>query len=392
MKKCWIIISLTILALTFSFADDGMWLPHQMKILNLKSAGLEMDPGMLYNQDGTGIMSAVVHLGGGSGEFVSNDGLILTNHHVAFGAIQRGSDADHDYITDGFTAWDHSEEIPAVGYFANVLLGYKDVSDIVLAKVKPGMNEEKREKRIEKIIEKLSEAEEAKAADLRVVIRAMYGGNKYFMFTFKHISDIRLVYAPPKSLGNFGGDVDNWMWPRHTCDFSFLRAYVSPDGEGTDYSEENVPYRPKAKLKISLDGLKEGDFTFVMGYPGRTYRNYMMKEVEAEVSRMEGSISQRIANIDFLEKAGQDNRGVQIKYASRIKSLNNYLKNYQGKLESFEKANILNIKKLWEQELLDWINADNERFNKYGDVVAAFNKAFELQAAFRAEASNYPNF
>lgn len=391
MNKRIVTIAMLLLSLSFAFADDGMWLPHQMKMLNLQAEGLKMDPGMLYREDGTGIMSAVVQLGGGSGEFVSKDGLILTNHHVAFGAIQRASDADHDYITDGFIAWDKGEEIPAVGYVASVLLGYEEVTDQVLHKVKPGMNLKKRQDRINKNMDKLRDAAEAKASDLQVRISAMYGGNKYFMFTFKRLEDVRLVYAPPRDLGNFGGDIDNWMWPRHTCDFSFLRAYVSPEGQGAPFAKENVPYQPKSVLKISLEGLKEGDFTFVMGFPGRTYRNLLLKEVEADVTRMEASIARRIATIDFLEKTGENNRAVQIKYASRVKSLNNYLKNFQGKLEGFQKADILNIKTAWEEDLTAWINADAARQAQYGDVVAEFNAAFEAQAAFRQHGANRPN-
>ena len=383
----WLVMALVLGAA----ADDGMWLPHQMKMLNLKTQGLLMDPARLYQEDGTGLMSAVVHLGGGTGEFVSQDGLILTNHHVAFGAIQRASDKEHDYLANGFVARTRTEEISAQGYTANVLTGYKDVTGLVLAKVKPGMDLKKREDRINEAIEKLREAETAKGPDLQVRVSAMYGGNRYYMFVFKRLQDVRLVYAPPQALGNFGGEVDNWMWPRHTCDFSFLRAYVSPSGEGAPYSEENVPYHPKSVAKLSIDGLKEGDLTFVMGYPGRTYRNYMLKEVEAEITRMERSIAQRIGTVDFLERAGANDRGVEIKYASLVKGLNNYLKNYKGKLEGFKKADILAIKAGWEKEITDWVNADAARQTQYGDVVAHFNAVFNKQAAFLAQGSNRPN-
>jgi hypothetical protein len=382
------IMLLTAFAL---WADDGMWLPHQMKSLDLKALGLEMDPGMLYKEDGTGLMSAIVHLGGGTGEFVSENGLILTNHHVAFRAIQSASTTENDYIEYGFLAADLSEEIPARGYIANVLTGYEDVTDIILENVKPGMNLKKRGEIIEKNIEALREKEEVEGSDIRIRIASMYGGNQYYLFRFKHLQDIRLSYAPPENLGSFGGDIDNWMWPRHTCDFTFLRAYVSPEGEGAAYHKDNVPYKPKSVVKISLDGLKEGDFNFIIGYPGRTYRNHMLKEVEAEITNMKQSIEYRKDLIDFLEKAGENNREVQIKYASRLSGLNNGLKNFQGKLEGFEKADIVSIKKSWEKQITEWINADRRRKSQYGDVVGEFNKTFEKLAAFEENTGRHPN-
>ncbi|MFQ5722830.1 MAG: S46 family peptidase, partial [Candidatus Aminicenantales bacterium] len=235
-------VSILVISLSlFCLADDGMWLPHQMKNLNLKALGLKMNPADLYRKDGTGLMSAVVHLGGGTGEFVSHEGLILTNHHVAFGALQRASTKEKDYIENGFIAWTKKEEIPAKGYIADVLLGYEDVTDQVLASLKPGMSYKQRYYALDKIKKELISQAEKEGKDIRASIASVYSGNKYYLFRFKRIRDIRLVYAPPRDLGNFGGDIDNWMWPRHTCDFSFLRAYVSKDNVGVDYSPDNIP-------------------------------------------------------------------------------------------------------------------------------------------------------
>ena len=184
-------------------------------------------------------------------------------------------------------------------------------------------------------------AGEKAGKDLRCTLASMYSGNAYYLYTFKQIRDIRLVYAPPQDLGNFGGETDNWMWPRHTCDFSFLRAYVAPDGTAADYSPSNVPYEPKVWLKVSLDGFKEGDFTFVMGYPGRTYRNYALPELKSDQENMARRIKDIQDLIGFYEAAGKNDKEVEIRYAGQVKGLYNGLKNMQGKLEGFVKYDLV---------------------------------------------------
>ena len=356
-------------------AQDGMWMPHQMKMLNLQKQGLQMNPDDLFKKDGTGLMSAVVHLGGGTGEFVSKEGLILTNHHVAFGAIQRASDTENDYIKHGFIASTKEKEIPALGYIANVLLGYEDVTDKVMKVLKPKMTFEEKHNAINKIKKKLIEAAEKEGKDIQARFSSMYSGNKYYLFRFKHIKDVRLVYAPPRDLGNYGGDINNWMWPRHTNDFTFLRAYVSPEGEGAAFSKENVPYKPKSVMKISLDGLKEGDFTFVMGYPGRTYRNYTHQEVVNSLNTLKSRLNDYLANIAFYEAEGENNREIEIKYARTVKGMHNARKNYQGKLEGFEKINLLGKKKDQEAEVAEWIktNAKSEYTTALADFETYLN-------------------
>jgi hypothetical protein len=365
-------------------ADDGMWMPHQMKALDLKALGLRMDPGDLYKTDGTGLMSAVVNLGGGTGEFVSPEGLVLTNHHVAYGAIQRASSKEHDYITDGFLARTRAEEIPAQGYTVGVLLGYEDVTAKVNACFKPKMTPRQRYDAFEKAQKEIVAAAEKGAKDLRCTLASMYSGNAYYLFTFKQVRDVRLVYAPPQDLGNYGGETDNWMWPRHTCDFSFLRAYVAPDGAAADFSPSNVPYRPKAWVKVSLDGFKEGDFTFVMGYPGRTYRNYALAELKADQENMAARIKDAQDLIAFYEAAGKSDKEIEIRYAGLVKGLYNGLKNRQGKLEGFVKYDLVAKKEAQEKELLAWIAADPARARKYGAAPAALEAFLARQKAFGA--------
>ena len=382
LKSLILIVALILVSGNFGFPDDGMWLPHQMKDLNLEAKGLLMDPGNLFKKDGTGLMSAVVDLGGGTASFVSPQGLLLTNHHVAFGAIQRASDKDHDYIENGFLAKDLNEEIPASGYNADVLLGYDDVTKEIMKSVRPGMTPLQRYYAIDKAKKRLIEKEEKKAKDRRCDIQEMYNGNQYYLFKFKRLRDVRLVYAPPQSIGNFGGDIDNWMWPRHTCDFSYLRAYVSKDNVGTDYSPDNVPYKPTSYLKISLDGIKEGDFTFVMGYPGRTYRNYTVSEFQEDIVQSKEWIELFKKTIDFFENAGKDSREIQIKYASRIKGLNNNLKNREGKLEGFEKANVFDKKRAFEEKFNQWVNSDQEKVKKYGNILKKIDDFTKVRSAF----------
>jgi hypothetical protein len=374
-----------VLALAFTAgADDGMWMPHQMKALDLKALGLQMDPGDLYKTDGTGLMSAVVNLGGGTGEFVSAEGLVLTNHHVAYGAVQRASSKENDYINNGFLARTRAEEIPAQGYTAGVLLGYEDVTAKVNAYFKPKMTPRQRYDAFDKAQKDLIAAGEKGGQDLRCTLASMYSGNAYYLYTFKQIRDVRLVYAPPQDLGNFGGETDNWMWPRHTCDFSFLRAYVAPDGAAADFSPSNVPYKPKVWMKVSLDGFKEGDFTFVMGYPGRTYRNYALAELKADQENMARRIKDTQDRIAFYEAAGKNDKEVEIRYAGLVKGLYNGLKNAQGKLEGFVKYDLVEKKAAQEKELVDWIGADPARAKKYGSAPAALTAFLARQKEFGA--------
>ena len=364
-------------------ADDGMWMPHQMTDLNLKSLGLQMNPDDLYRKDGTGLMSAVVHLGGGSGEFVSKEGLILTNHHVAFGALQRASTPEKDYIQNGFIAWTKQEEIPSKGSHADVLLGYEEITERVISVLKPSMSYRQKYEALEKVKKNIIAEEEKQGTDIRARVASMYSGNQIYLFLFKRLKDIRIVYAPPRDLGNYGGDIDNWMWPRHTCDFAFFRAYVSKDNIGVDYSQDNIPYQPKSILKISLDGFQENDFSFVMGFPGRTYRNYTLSELESDIDYMKKRIPLYSDIIVFLEKAGENNREIQIKYSRSVNGLNNSLKNYRGKIEGMENIAILDKKNDQEKEFLDWVKQDPDRQKKYAKVlddIEIFMKKYKIHS------------
>jgi hypothetical protein len=387
MKKAGILVIFAILAWPAwqAVADEGMWLPHQMSGLSLTAQGLKMNPDDLYKKDGTGLMSAIVNLGGGTGEFVSADGLILTNHHVAFGALQRASTKEADYIKNGFLAATRAEEIQGPGSSADVLIGYEDVTARIRKSVKPGMTYLQIYNALEKAQKEIVAEGEKSGKDLRCTVASMYSGNQFYLFTFKRLRDVRIVYAPPQDLGNFGGEVDNWMWPRHTCDFSFLRAYVSKDGLGAEFSPANVPYKPKSVVKISLDGVKDGDFTFIMGYPGRTYRNNTLAEVKFDRDGLVRRVEQFKEMIAFFEKAGQGKRDVEIKYAGLVKGLYNSLKNMQGKIEGMDKIDLFGKKAAVEADFLAWAGQDPARQKRYGDILGRIDADMDKLAEFTSK-------
>ena len=232
---------------TISFADEGMWVLDALNELpwkKIQAKGLELNPKDIYNPKGVSIADAVVQIGGGTGTFVSSKGLILTNHHVAFGAIQRQSSADQDLLRKGFLASTIAEEIHAKGYQARICTGMKDVTKKVLKGINDNLSYAERYEIIQKNQQKIVDAAETEDY-IRANVLEMLSGTKYYLFTYYVIKDVRIVYAPSQSVGEYGGDIDNWMWPRHTGDFSFMRAYVGPDGKPADYSETNVPFKPK---------------------------------------------------------------------------------------------------------------------------------------------------
>jgi hypothetical protein len=250
-----------------------------------------------------------------------------------------------------------------------VLLGYEEITDRVMSVIKPSMTYRQKYEALEQVEKNIIAEAEKQGEDIRASVASMYSGNQYYLFLFKRLKDIRIVYAPPRDLGNYGGDVDNWMWPRHTCDFAFFRAYVSQNNIGREYSPDNVPYQPKSILKISLDGFQEDDFSFVMGFPGRTYRNYSLSELESDIDNMKKRITLYTDIIAFLEKAGENSREIQIKYARIIRGLNNSLKNYTGKIEGMENIAILDKKSDQEKEFLGWAKQDPERQKKYAKLL-----------------------
>jgi len=363
-----------------SQADEGMWLLDlldQLPIDSLKTLGLELDPMEIYNPKGGGIADAVVKVGGASGSFVSPEGLIITNHHVAFTAVQRQSTPEHNYLRDGFYAETKEQELPAIGYNVYVTRSFQDITHMVLSAVKEKMSGLERYEAIEKTSKKIiREAENGKDVKCKVV--SMYGGGQYYLFTYFKIRDVRLAYVPPSSIGDYGGEIDNWMWPRHAGDFAFLRAYVSPDGKSADYSEENVPYNSKVYLKLSSSGINEGDFVMLIGFPGTTKRYESSFAIDKMVNhRYPKDIRTRQEVIFILKKASAEDSSVALRLSSRIKGLNNYLKKNQGMLEGFERAQILQSKIEEEKLLTEFLNENPKLKKKYGRTLPELDSLFQ---------------
>jgi len=357
-------------------ADEGMFPMSEILKLNLRAKGLEIAPEEIFSPDRASLFFAIVSLGA-TGSFVSPDGLILTNHHVAFGGVQAASTPEKDYLTNGFLAKTRAEEIRAPGMTARVTESFKDVSAEVLSAVTPGLSLAERTKAIEKKMKEIVAAAEKANPGKRAEVSEMFIGKSYVLFLYTSLKDIRLVFIPPLAIGNFGGEVDNWMWPRHTGDYSFLRAYAAPDGSPADFSPKNVPFKPKRFLHVQPAGVKEGDFMFLLGYPGRTYRHYPASYLAYEEDfRMPYVADWYGRQIEIMEKAGAGNPAAELKLSARIKGLANTMKNYRGKLKGMKKIGIVAAKKAEETGLLKFIAADPKRKAAYGDILEGIEKIY----------------
>jgi len=362
-----------ILAPASPAADEGMYPISEILKLDLRSKGLQIDPAEIYGKDQS-LVFAIVSVGA-TGSFVSQDGLFVTNHHVAFGAVQAASTKEHDYIRDGFLARTRTEEIQARGMTARITESFQDISKEVLSAAGPRMEFAARSKALEKRTKEIVARAERENPGKRAEVAEMFTGKTYILFLYTYLKDIRLVYVPPQSIGNFGGEEDNWMWPRHTGDFSFLRAYVAPDGSPADYSADNVPFRPKRHLRVEPRGVGEGDFVFLLGYPGRTYRHstasYLVYEEEV---RMPYVADWYAWQIDLMEKMGAEERGVELMHAARIKGLANTMKNYRGKLKGMRRLGLVARRLEEERALQKFIDADEKRRAQYGTVLVEIAK------------------
>ncbi len=379
MKKFLITICIFFLFVFTVGAQEGMWLLNQIDKLDLNKHGLQVDVNQIYTPGKPGLYSAVIQLGGGTASFVSSNGLLVTNHHVAYTALQRSSSKDNNYIEKGFLARTNAEEIQAPGYRARLMLEMKDVTSEVLEAVKsisePGEREDKINKKIAEMTDAITKGKE----DIEANITEMYNGNQYVLFVSKVFKDVRLVYSPPLSIGNYGGETDNWMWPRHTGDFSFMRVYVSPDGAGKEYSKDNIPYKPQVWLKVANDFLKDKDFTFIIGYPGNTTRYRSSNSVNWNQNiNYPFAIKNFKEIISLLEEKTKDDSEGKIKVANLIKGLANVMKNYEGKVAGMKKTNFLQKKYEFENEFMKWINSSPDRISKYGDLVAKEKKEYDI--------------
>ncbi|MEM8906217.1 MAG: S46 family peptidase [Bacteroidota bacterium] len=364
-----------------SFAGEGMWLPQLLKALNegeMHSLGMKMSAEDIYSVNKGSLKDAIVHFGGFcTSELISSNGLLLTNHHCGYSQIQSHTTLENNYLKDGFWAQTHAEELPNPGLFATFIVRIEDVSEAVLAGVEDGMDKRDRQSKIDQNIEQIK-ANTQKAAHEDLLIRPFYQGNQYFMFVTMTYNDVRLVGTPPESIGKFGADTDNWVWPRHTGDFSLFRIYAGKDNLPADYSTDNVPFQPKHFLPISLDGVAEGDFTLVFGFPGRTDQYLPTPAVEQLIEDLNpAKIAIRDQTLKILDAAMRADEQTRIQYASKFARIANAWKKWIGESQGLQSTNALLKKETLEAAFQKKL-IDNKALNqKYGTILENFERLYD---------------
>ncbi len=368
MKRLFVSIAAFLAILSPMRADEGMWLLPLLEKINseaLSSLGSRLTPEQIYSINNSSIKDAVVQFGGGcTAEMISANGLLVTNHHCGYSSIQSLSSEEHNYLEDGYWAMSLSEEIPVPGLSVKFLQSMTDVTDKV-----------KSDKARERILDRARR----KNPDCTVQIVDFFNDNVQYLVVYKIYRDVRFVGAPPASMGKFGGDTDNWMWPRHTCDFSMFRVYAAPDGSPAEYSSDNVPLQPKQYLRISLKGVSEGDFAMIMGYPGRTQR-YQTAAQLCEMLDINGiRIDARTIRQDIIWDAMRSDDKIALQYASKYASSSNGWKKWIGMEEAFDKLDVIGRQTEKEAELAQWIAEDPDRAGKYGGAVEEIAEAVQAR-------------
>ena len=368
MKR--ILCSLAILA-TFAFgarADEGMWLLPLLEQMNGKAMadlGCRLTPDQIYSINHSSLKDAIVQFGGGcTGEMISQQGLLITNHHCGYSNIQALSTPEHNYLEDGFFAMNRNQEIPVPGLSVTFLESMTDVTDAI---TKAADQQAARQQLI-------SQAQAANPG-CRVTVSAFYNQNVFYLIVYKTYTDVRFVGAPPAALGKFGGETDNWEWPRHTCDFSMFRVYADKNNQPAPYAATNVPYTPKQSLKVSLRGVKEGDFTFIMGYPGSTQRFQTADQLEAMMDRYGIAVKARTTRLGVMWAGMETDPTIRLQYANKYAGSANGWKKWQGEQLSFDKLNIIGRERQKEADFMAWVNQDPARKAKYGDALKKISEA-----------------
>ena len=378
MKKTllFLFIALSILGR----ADEGMYLPFQLKSIKneLKASGLELSTKEIYNPKKPSVKDAIVSLGGFcTGEIISPKGLMLTNHHCGYDAIRENSTPEHDYLTDGFWAKNYSEEKPIPGLTASIVIRIQDVTKAIQKVLTPTMTEAARQNAIDFMSEKLA-ADAVKGTNYEAEVKAFYEGNEYYLFVYEIFKDVRLVGAPPSSIGKYGGDTDNWMWERHTGDFSMFRIYANASNKPAVFAMDNVPYTPKHHLPISLKGVEENDFAMVMGFPGSTDRFLTSYGVQMAIKKDQPArVQVRGEKLRIMKEDMNAGDAVLIQYASTYAQVSNYWKYFIGQTEQLKKNGVLDKKLAIENAFTAWINENDKRKEKYKDVIADINSAYK---------------
>ena len=369
--------------LSFSLiADEGMWLPQLLKSLNEKDMierGLKLTADDIYDINNSSLKDAIVSLNGGgcTAEMISSNGLMLTNHHCAFGSIQTHSTLENDYLKDGFWAMSNAEELKNDDVTATFLISIEDVSERINSSLNNQMSEDERRAKIAEISKVISK-EVSDSTSYSANVKSYFGGNDFYLLIYETFKDVRLVGAPPSSIGKFGGDTDNWMWPRHTGDFSLYRVYMAPDGSPASYDLENIPYKPKHHLPIQLEGVENEDYTMIMGYPGRTNR-YLTSFGISEALEISNptTVDIRTEKLAVIKDGMDANKRVKIQYASKYASTSNYWKYYIGQSKSLKAMKVFDKKKDIENAFEEWVESgDSSVQEKYGNVLEMIESAY----------------
>ena len=375
-----VFLSFLLVSVTAAKADEGMWLPQLLQKLNesrMKSLGMKISADQIYSINHGSLKDAVVSFGGFcTGDVISSKGLVLTNHHCGFDAIQNHSSLEHNYIRDGFWSKNYAEEIPNKGLFVTFIVRIDDVSAQVMTGVTKNMSESERQSVIDKNIAALNK-DLKKDATQSSFIRGFFEGNQYYLFVTETYKDVRLVGAPPSAIGNFGKDTDNWVWPRHTGDFSMFRIYAGKDNKPADYSADNIPYTPKRAFNISMDGVAENDFTMVFGFPGRT-TEYLYSDAVEQIRTINdpAKIAIRDKALNIIDGFMRKDEGIKIQYAAKYASIQNAYKKWQGEVLGLTRTDGVGKKKMYEAEFQKRVDANPVLKEKYGtllnDLAAAY--------------------
>lgn len=381
MKKLHLWMTAVALAVSgMVHADEGMWLLSTLKQLNeaeMQKMGFRLTADDIYNINKASMKDGIVHFGGGcTGEIVSPDGLILTNHHCGLDFIQSLSSIEHDYLKNGFWAATRADELPAPGLTVRFLIRMEDVTQKVKSEMSDTLSEADFQTKLVSVFAKITK-EATENTGYIADVRSTFGGNEFYLFVYEKYEDVRLVGTPPMSIGNFGGDTDNWMWPRHTGDFSMFRVYMSPDGKPAKYSKDNVPMKSKYYFPVNIKGLQEGDFTMIMGYPGRTDRYATSYSIENSLDITSPSLVKiRDKRLNVINEAMASSDEIRIKYQSKKNRVSNYWKYFIGQQKQLKRMKVLDQKRDQENKFNEWVNADKKRKMEYGFVLNALQNSY----------------
>ena len=391
LRKNILLVGFMLIALLPAFAKEGMWIPtllNKYNIEEMKQMGFRLSAEDIYSVNRASMKDAVVLFGTGcTGELISGDGLLITNHHCGFDALQNHSTLEHDYLTNGFWAKTRQEELPNPELSVRFLNRMEDVTTQVLAGTESQPKDSATvivNRNTKKLITNASEKGRYEAA-----IQPLFYGNQYFLYVYEVFSDVRLVGAPPSSVGKFGGDTDNWMWPRHTGDFSYFRIYANRDNQPAKYSPDNVPYKPKKFFKISIKGIQPNDFTLVFGYPGRT-QEYLPSQAIQQIMEQgdPDKIKIRDIKLGILAADMDKDPKIRIQYASKYANTSNAWKKWQGEVKGLRRLNAVEAKQKSEYEFKNWLEANADLKKRYGEVLPAFEKLY-AQLAPLTKANDY---